>query len=265
MFNNLIESSSHKTEFKRRGSFFLFTTATYAVLFIAAGVASIYAYDARLEDQNTQYITMLSPVELESIRPQPTVNRVEPAHGRTTTQNFAERRIAMTSTSDPRLTPDKPSAAPNRDLPLPTHGAYAITGRDFDPGTGGIRGPGLTASVARNVGATAIDVGTPPPALVEKPKPAMVHKKVINSEALLLPKPPYPPIARTAGVQGVVSVQVVIDESGRVISAKAVSGNPLLVPAAQQAAMRAKFSPTMLGESAVKVSGVITYNFTLQR
>ena len=33
MFNNLIESSSHISELKRRGSFFLFTVVTYAVLF----------------------------------------------------------------------------------------------------------------------------------------------------------------------------------------------------------------------------------------
>ena len=47
MFNNLIESSSHASEFKRRGSFFLFTTATYILLFVIGGVVSIYAYDAR--------------------------------------------------------------------------------------------------------------------------------------------------------------------------------------------------------------------------
>jgi len=88
---------------------------------------------------------------------------------------------------------------------------------------------------------------------------------VINSEALYLPKPPYPIIAKNVGVQGVVSVQVVIDEKGKVISAKAVSGNPMLVPAAQQAAYGARFSPTILDDVPVKVSGVITYNFTLQR
>ena len=46
MFNNLIESSSHTTELKRRGSFFLFTVATYAVLFVIAGVA-LFACVAR--------------------------------------------------------------------------------------------------------------------------------------------------------------------------------------------------------------------------
>jgi hypothetical protein len=54
MFNNLIESNSHAKEFKRRGSFLLFTTATYVVLFVITGVISIYAYDAHLESQSTE-------------------------------------------------------------------------------------------------------------------------------------------------------------------------------------------------------------------
>src|SRR5688572_33071134 len=54
MFNNLIESSSHAKEFKRRGSFLLFTTATYLMLFAVTGVVSIYAYDAHLEARSTE-------------------------------------------------------------------------------------------------------------------------------------------------------------------------------------------------------------------
>jgi TonB family protein len=87
---------------------------------------------------------------------------------------------------------------------------------------------------------------------------------VLNGLAVLLPKPSYPGIAKQVGVQGAVNVQVLIDETGKVISAKAVSGSALLKPAAQQAAMGARFSPTRLGDQAVKVSGVITYNFVLQ-
>jgi TonB family protein len=71
-------------------------------------------------------------------------------------------------------------------------------------------------------------------------------------------------MARQMRIQGTVGVQVLIDESGRVISAKAVSGNPALVHAAQKAALDARFSPTKLGDQPVKVSGVITYNFVLQ-
>src|SRR5436190_21733864 len=63
MFNNLIESSSHAREFKRRGSFVLITTATYVLLFMVAAVVSINAYDARLDDQNLEIVTMLNPVD----------------------------------------------------------------------------------------------------------------------------------------------------------------------------------------------------------
>ncbi len=64
-------------------------------------------------------------------------------------------------------------------------------------------------------------------------------------------------------VQGVVSVQVLVDETGRVVSAKALSGSPFLVGEAERAALQARFSPTLLSDQPVKVSGVITYNFVL--
>ncbi|HEX8188229.1 MAG TPA: energy transducer TonB, partial [Pyrinomonadaceae bacterium] len=75
---------------------------------------------------------------------------------------------------------------------------------------------------------------------------------------------PYPPIAKAAGIQGTVAVQIVIDEQGRVISAKATDGPPLLMSAAVQAAYRASFTPTVLGGQHVKVTGSITYNFVLR-
>lgn len=58
-------------------------------------------------------------------------------------------------------------------------------------------------------------------------------------------------------------MQVLIDESGKVISAKASSGPPLLTGEAERAALQARFSPTVLTDQPVKVSGVITYNFVL--
>jgi protein TonB len=86
---------------------------------------------------------------------------------------------------------------------------------------------------------------------------------VLNGEAKLLPKPTYPRMAVQIRLQGTVAVQVLIDETGKVVSAKAVSGHPILVPEAVRAAMGARFSPTIIGDHAVKISGVITYNFVL--
>jgi protein TonB len=87
---------------------------------------------------------------------------------------------------------------------------------------------------------------------------------VITGLALSLPKPNYPALAKQARANGPVNIQVLIDETGKVVSAKAVSGHPLLLAAAQQAAYGARFSPTRLGDQPMKVSGVITYNFVLQ-
>jgi TonB family protein len=83
----------------------------------------------------------------------------------------------------------------------------------------------------------------------------------LNSRALSLPQPEYPEVARTAGQSGSVAVEVLIDESGSVIGARAISGPPLLQDASVNAAKGAQFSPTRLQGEPVKVKGVITYDF----
>ena len=109
-----------------------------------------------------------------------------------------------------------------------------------------------------------IDPGTPPPAPEKKPVPDMIRKKVINGDAISLPKPAYPQLAKQLRIQGTVSIQVLVDETGKVVSAKPVSGDPFLVRGAQSAAYQARFSPTLVGDQPVTVWGVITYNLFLQ-
>jgi TonB family protein len=86
--------------------------------------------------------------------------------------------------------------------------------------------------------------------------------KILNGRAISLPQPAYPPMARAAHAAGPVIVQVVVDENGDVISAKAMSGHPLLQAPSEAAARQAKFAPLKLMGQPVKVSGVIQYNFT---
>ena len=86
---------------------------------------------------------------------------------------------------------------------------------------------------------------------------------MLNGKAISLPKPAYPPAARAVRASGSVQVQVLIDETGRVISASPAGGHPLLQQAAAAAAREARFSPTMLNGQPVKVSGIIVYNFVL--
>jgi TonB family protein len=87
---------------------------------------------------------------------------------------------------------------------------------------------------------------------------------VVNGKATYLPKPPYPAAAKAVRAAGTVSVQVLIDEDGNVVSATSSSGHPLLRAAAEQAARDAKFSPTLLNGEKVKVSGILTFNFIAQ-
>lgn len=82
---------------------------------------------------------------------------------------------------------------------------------------------------------------------------------VVNGKAVSLPQPVYPAGAR--GASGAVSVRVTIDESGAVVEARAVSGHDALRAAAETAARRAKFKPTLLSGEPVRVTGILVYNF----
>jgi TonB family protein len=84
------------------------------------------------------------------------------------------------------------------------------------------------------------------------------------SKAISLPKPAYPTIAIQIRAQGPVNVQILVDEQGKVISAHAVKGNPMFLRAAEEAALRARFTPTLFNDQPVKVQGVIIYNFVLR-
>jgi TonB family protein len=93
---------------------------------------------------------------------------------------------------------------------------------------------------------------------------AIGSNDVVPGKALKRAQPKYPKDAKKAGIQGVVTVKITVDEKGRVIQADAVSGNQLLRGAAEKAALKFKFEPTLLYGQPVKVSGVISFNFSLQ-
>jgi TonB family protein len=90
---------------------------------------------------------------------------------------------------------------------------------------------------------------------------AKVSGGILNGRALNKVKPAYPPAAHEAGATGTVEVRIVFDETGKVIWAKAISGHPELRQAAEDAAWKTKFSPTILSGQPVRTSGIMLYNF----
>ncbi|HYE64357.1 MAG TPA: TonB family protein, partial [Pyrinomonadaceae bacterium] len=177
------------------------------------------------------------------------------------------QRTELVARVDMPVAPKEVSAVASKVPPVPPGGAVLGT-RNVDPvNTGGPIGPVGTGGVPGGTGTgpavRPVVADEPPPP--EPPKPrAPISGGVLNGKAISLPKPPYPTIAKAARASGTVTVQVTIDENGNVISARAVSGHPLLQAAAVQAARQAKFSPTKLSGQPVKVTGVITYNFVAQ-
>jgi len=108
---------------------------------------------------------------------------------------------------------------------------------------------------------------SPTPSATPRPSPSVptnrpVNAGILNGRAVNLPKPAYPPIAKQMRATGQVAVQVLVDESGNVTSAKAMSGNLLLRASAEAAARQSRFNPVRIGNQAVKATGFVLYNFT---
>ena len=87
---------------------------------------------------------------------------------------------------------------------------------------------------------------------------APISGGVLNGKAIYLPQPQLP---TGDAPTGTVMVQVLIDEQGSVMTARAVSGPQALHIAAVNAARLARFTQTLLMGEPVKVSGTLVYNF----
>lgn len=75
--------------------------------------------------------------------------------------------------------------------------------------------------------------------------------------------PTYPAMAKSVRMTGMVKVEVVVDQEGNVVEAKATSGPEVLRNAAVDAARRWKFKPTAVDGQNVRSAGYINFNFTL--
>ncbi len=271
MFDTLVESGSHTDDLARKGSFFLGTMVLYAVVLLGVAVLSIYLYNDAIPDPSLELLTLVAPVPMAQDDTPKAAEEPKPAAKAAPEVAMVKDMavIAPVTKTNEVAPPTAKVVATNKTLnvlvgdrdvgdvnAVPT-GPVGVVG-----GTGG--GGGGTG------GAPKVEVSDeppppPPPAPTPPPKPkTVVSGGVLNGKAISKPQPAYPPIAKAARASGTVTVQILVDESGRVVSASAVSGHPLLQQAAVAAARNARFSPTLLSGQPVKVSGVITYNFVLQ-
>jgi TonB family protein len=76
-------------------------------------------------------------------------------------------------------------------------------------------------------------------------------------------QPEYPPEAKAKGIEGIVRLRIVIDERGDVIEAKALSGDPLLVPSAISVVKRFPYRPFVRNGKRVVVTTEVDIPFDL--
>lgn len=77
------------------------------------------------------------------------------------------------------------------------------------------------------------------------------------------PQPMYPPMARAARIQGAVVLRAIISKAGMIENLEALSGHPLLIPAAIEAVKQWRYRPYVLNGEPVEVETRVTVNFIL--
>jgi TonB family protein len=268
MFDKLIESDSVQADFKPRRKFFMVSSVVVGIAFLSAVVISLYAQDLDLGTNNFEIAELIAPVATNAPEPEPPRDQPQQRNDQNQPSELPNRPVLIARIADNVRPPETISTVPNAVKEIPESGRFTnFIGPTSDGsgpvGTAGNSGPGTGASTVEPTPAEIVRAAEPPPPPVVKREepPRMKTEGVINGKATYLPNPPYPQPAKIVGAAGIVNVQVTIDEEGRVISSKAVSGHPLLRPTAESAAWKARFSPTYLSRIPVKVTGVIVFNF----
>lgn len=267
MLDQLVESKSNAAENSRRSKFILSIAFLAVFSLLTAWTVSLFGKDFGMGGDDLALTTLVAPVPVPDEEPPP-----EPEKKPEQKQPDVDVRkeLIQNMMQTPIKPPDTLSVTRNPvkemrlDRMTKLGSSDSDTGARVDSGAGRVVDSGGTAGLSTGTGTAPTggdEEAPPPPKATPKPAPKTVSGGVLNGKATSLPKPAYPAAAKAVRAGGAVSVQVLISESGSVISASAVSGHPLLRAAAESAARGARFSPTLLSGQPVKVSGVITYNF----
>lgn len=270
MFDRLIESEAVHADLRNRKRYFLVSFFAVGTLFLSAVIFSIYAADFDIGNGELEITRLLAPIAHEAPEPPKPQEQRQETETRSATSQKPTRTDHIARIDEHQKVPTSISVERSSVKSRP-YGDYTIDRIDFDPA-----GPPRTSNHSGNnregnwsdrgissetTQKPAERETEPPPPAAKRPAP-IKSGGVINGNAISLPKPPYPRPAQMVGADGDVQVQVTIDEAGKVIYARAISGHPLLRNVAVNAARSARFNPTRLSDQPVKVTGIIVYKFT---
>ncbi|MBX7219697.1 MAG: energy transducer TonB [Blastocatellia bacterium] len=261
MFQHLVESTKDKQGRKRNLLFFCGTAMVWMVMLGVAAVAGVIWYDAQLTASASTVMLAFSP-------PSPPAPPLARGGNQNTGNKNTSSRISALPTTPPVVEPEK--ITPPGELPplLPNAGGEGESGLPVGDPHGSLFGVpgGEPGGVVNGNGKSELPPQPPTVTSEEvKPTPSVVRKSegVLRGIATNRPVPEYPALAKMSHVGGDVVVEIVISEEGRVVTARCISGHVLLQNAALNAAREFRFRPTLLNHTPVKVTGLLTFRFTL--
>jgi protein TonB len=239
MFERTLNSSWD--ECSRRG---LTTLTSFALQALAVGVLLVVPL---LRPTGLPLFRQLStPVSLGQPQAEPAQPRTHAGGNSAALSNPAEIVLRQ-----PARIPNQIDAVGD-DAPLPIGGdGPVILGLRDTGGPGGVLGSVGTGSR---------------PIMPAAPVPAVHAVRLSHmSEGDLIHKilPMYPPLARSARIQGTVVLQAMISKLGTIENLRLVSGHPMLAPAAIEAVRQWRYRPYILNNEPVEVETQITVNFSL--
>jgi len=103
----------------------------------------------------------------------------------------------------------------------------------------------------------------PPPAAAAPPVPVRLHSGIVAPKKIVDVTPPYPQLAQTAHVRGIVILEAVIDSRGNVTDVHVLRSVPMLDQAAIDAVRQWRYTPALLNDRPVPVIITVTINFSM--
>jgi len=169
------------------------------------------------------------------------------------------------------------------------HGAATVTPRDFSPGRLMLPSRLRPVTASGNDSADqlpdaigSIGIGFPSgtkdglpipviggnqPVMPARPAQPAIHafrpSTLLEGSLIRRVQPVYPPLARTARIQGPVVLFATISKAGTIANLRLMTGHPMLVPAAIDAVSHWRYRPYILNNEAIEVETQITVNFIL--
>ncbi len=249
--NALLEAGTTRTV-RRSPLEWAAATGLHIVILVALIIVPLYT---------TETIQLRNYVDTPLAAPPAAPPPPPPAAGRAVAPHITSKRPNLTYTVGKLTTP---TAIP-RTVSLDNAAGAPDLGGVEGGVPGGVAGGQLGGSLGGVIGGTGTSIPIPPPQQPAAKRIVRLGSGIKAPRQTYSVQPEYPVLARQAHVWGTVVVDAVIDEHGNVVGARAVSGHPLLIPAALKAVLQWKYEPTLLNGTPVAVEMEVTVHFNLGR